>query len=140
MKQQFITVLLVSTFLLTGCASVVATSGSIVIRDENSGAGNSFTDSDRQKIHQYYKSNRGRHKKYESPSGHTRRDGNLPYGLAKRDRLPPGLRTRGLPGDLELQLSTLANNNTRVIVGDNVVIVDSNSRVVIDIYRNMIVD
>ncbi len=140
MKRLFIIMLLVATLLLAGCVSMVATSDSIVIQDENTSTGSSFTGRDRQIIHHYYKLQRGRHKSYKTPPEHASHNGNLPYGLAKRDQLPPELYTRGLPKDLESQLTALPKNYIRVIVGGDVVMLDSNSRVVIDIYRNVIVD
>jgi len=132
--------LLVAVLFLAGCVSIVATSDRIAIHDENTSTGNSFTGRDRQIIHHYYKSQRSRREKYKTPPKHARRGDSLPYGLAKRDQLPPGLYTRELPKDLESQLATLPKNYIRVIVGGDIVIMDSNSRVVIDVYRNLIVD
>lgn len=138
MNQRIIIVLLVSVSLLAGCASVAGTSGTIVIHDENVSIGISFTDRDRQIIHSYYKSHRGKNKKHKTPPGLAKRDGDLPHGLAKRDQLPPGLHARGLPGDLESQLTVLPKGYLRVIVGGDVVIMNRNTRVVIDIYRDVV--
>lgn len=117
---------------------MAGTSGTIVIHDENVSIGITFTDRDRQIIHSYYKSHLGKSKKHKTPPGLAKRDADLPHGLAKRDQLPPGLQSRGLPQDLESQLTILPRNYVRVIVGGDVVIMDRNTRVVIDIYRDVV--
>lgn len=78
----------------------------------------------------------------------------LPPGLAKRDRLPPGLekqlRERGtlppglqkrmqpLPYDLERQLRRLPRGYRRVIVGGSVILMEERSALIYDIIRNVI--
>jgi hypothetical protein len=80
--------------------------------------------------------------------------GNLPPGLAKRDRLPPGLekqlRERGtlppglqkriepLPDDLERQLSRLPGGYRRGVIGGNVILMNEKTAVIMDIVRNVI--
>ncbi len=79
---------------------------------------------------------------------------NLPPGLAKRDRLPPGLEkqlaTRGtlppglqkriqpLPMDLERQLPPLPTGWRRAVIAGNVILMNEKTRVVYDIIRNAI--
>jgi len=76
---------------------------------------------------------------------------NLPPGLAKRDRLPPGLesqlRERGtlppglqkkivpLPVDLERRLPPPPSGCSRVIIGGNIVLMDTNSFYVHAVFR-----
>jgi hypothetical protein len=76
----------------------------------------------------------------------------LPPGLAKRDRLPPGLekqlRERGtlppglqkrihpLPLELERQLRKLPGGYTRVIIGASVVLMNEKTQVIHDMIRN----
>ncbi len=78
---------------------------------------------------------------------------NLPPGLAKRDRLPPGLekqlRERGtlppglqkrvqpLPGDLERQLPRLPVGYRRVILAGSVILMNEKTSVIADIIRNV---
>jgi len=78
---------------------------------------------------------------------------NLPPGLAKRDRLPPGLekqlRERGtlppglqkrvqpLPDDLERQLPRLPGGYRRVILAGNVILMNDKTSVIADIIRNV---
>ncbi len=83
----------------------------------------------------------------------TNRSG-LPPGLAKRDRLPPGLekqlRERGtlppglqkkvqpLPFELEGQLHRLPTGYRRVVIGGNVILMNEKTSVIYDIIRNTI--
>jgi len=78
---------------------------------------------------------------------------NLPPGLAKRDRLPPGLekqlRERGtlppglqkrlspLPDDLDRQLPRLPGGYRRGVVGGNVILMNDKTSVIVDIIRNV---
>jgi hypothetical protein len=78
----------------------------------------------------------------------------LPPGLAKRDRLPPGLekqvRQRGtlppglqnrihpLPPDLERQLRRLPGGYVRVVVGASVVLMNQQTNVVYDVVRSVV--
>ncbi|PYU30613.1 MAG: hypothetical protein DMG28_18305 [Acidobacteria bacterium] len=80
--------------------------------------------------------------------------GDLPPGLAKRDRLPPGLekhlRERGslppglqkrmqpLPFELERQLHRLPTGYRRVVIGGNVILMNEETSVVYDIIRDAI--
>jgi len=79
---------------------------------------------------------------------------NLPPGLAKRRRLPPGLerqlylngslppglakRTYSLPLDLEWSLPKLPKGVVRVVIGVDVVLLDRNSNTVLDIVRRVL--
>ncbi len=78
----------------------------------------------------------------------------LPPGLAKRDRLPPGLekqlRERGtlppglrkklhpLPIELERQLHRLPTGYKRVILGGNIILMEEKTAVIYDIIRDVI--
>jgi len=83
-----------------------------------------------------------------------RHHSNLPPGLAKRNRLPPGLekqlRERGtlppglqkrvqpLPFELERQLHQLPTGYRRVVIGGNVILMNEKSALIYDIIRNAI--
>ena len=136
-KQQLFVILLITATSLAGCATTIATSGRIVIHDKNISVGIVFTDRDRQLIHRYYESLR--HSRRKLPPGLAKK-GRLPHGLAKRDQLPPKLAKRSLPTDLESSLSPLTKGYVRVVVGSDVVIMNRSTRVVIDIYREVVVD
>ena len=75
----------------------------------------------------------------------------LPPGLAKRDRLPPGLQKqiqrngtlppglakRGLPGDLRGRLPRRKGQDYRV-VGSDIVLIETATNVVLDIMKNVL--
>ncbi len=57
----------------------------------------------------------------------------LPPGLAKRKQLPPGLAKRGLPGDLNDALPPPPRGTERVIIDNNVVLIQKATGIVLDI-------
>jgi hypothetical protein len=110
--------------LLGGCASYTATSGRVVIKDDTTVAGARIDARDRALIRDYYGSEKGRLPK---PGG------NLPPRLAIRDKLPPSLQGEPLPYELERRLAKLPSPHARVRVGQDVVLMDRNTRVIFDI-------
>lgn len=77
------------------------------------------------------------------------RGNGLPPGLAKRDQLPPGLAKRGnqlppglmkgdLPPDLENKLGDLPKNVERVIVDDDVLLVQKGTDLILDVIEGVI--
>ncbi|SLN15406.1 hypothetical protein OCH7691_00315 [Oceanibacterium hippocampi] len=66
----------------------------------------------------------------------------LPPGIAKRlargKPLPPGIAKRGLPDGLAAQLAPLGSRYERVIVGDDVTIIETATAVVVDILRDVL--
>lgn len=120
---------LVFAALAAGCATQAATSGRVVIRDQNAVVDVSFSRHDRAYIEQYYRGTRPK----GLPPGLAKRNGALPPGLAKRETLPPGLATHPLPVELERQLTPLSAVYVRVRVGHDVVLMDRKTRVVFDV-------
>ena len=116
--------------MLGGCASYTATSGQVVIRDDDTSIDVRIGDHDRALIRDYYKS--AKHKN-GLPPGLAKRGGNLPPGLAKRDKLPPGLQGDPLPHDLERRLSRLPTSYVRIRVGQDIVLMNGNTRVMVDV-------
>jgi hypothetical protein len=112
---QFIVLVL----MLDGCAAYTATSGQVVIRDDDTSIDVRIGDHDRVLIRDYYKS--AKHKK------------GLPSGLAKHDRLPPGLQGDPLPYDLERSLTKLPSSYVRIRVGQDIVLMNGNTRVMVDV-------
>jgi hypothetical protein len=134
MFVRFALIMLGLPFLLSGCAGMELTSGNVVLTDHGTQAGIVFTSRDRTIIDRYY-ANLPVHKRM--PPGLARRE-HLPPGLVKRDRLPRGLRGRGLPAALERQLHSLPTGYVRIVVGNDLVLMDRSSRVVMDIYRDVV--
>jgi hypothetical protein len=120
-----------AVILLGGCASYTATSGQVVIKDDDSRIDVRIGDSDRVLIRDYYKKS-AKHNK-GLPPGLAKRGGNLPPGLAKRDKLPPGLQGDPLPYDLEKQLTRLPSSYVRVRIGQDIVLMDRKTRVMVDV-------
>ena len=114
---------------LSGCATHTLTSGRIVLQDEHSVIDVSIND--RALIRNYYK--KYKKKRKGLPPGLAKRRGNLPPGLAKRDTLPPGLRGEPLPRVLEEKLSPLPSSYVRVVVGQDIVLMNKKTRVVFDV-------
>jgi hypothetical protein len=129
--------ILLSALTLTsiGCAGLQLTGGGISVSSNGSVSGAVvLSSSDREIIARYYSSHRGK----RTPPGLAKRGGRLPHGLAKRDTLPRGLQERGLPADLQRQLRPLPSGYVRVIVGNDIVLMNRDTRVVMDIYRDIV--
>lgn len=111
----------------SGCATHAMTSGRVVLDDGNRQVAVQISARDRSVIEDYYAG------KKNLPPGLAKRAGGLPPGLAKRDKLPPGLRSDPLPADLERRLARLPTGYARVRIGGDVVLIDSRTRVVLDV-------
>lgn len=87
-----------------------------------------FTDDDRRIIHDYYRKN--------LPPGLAKKD-KLPPGLQKqlekKGSLPPGLEKRTLPAALETRLSPLPAGYVRLKVDDDIVLLNEITQVIVDI-------
>ena len=126
MNRHFL--LALALLMLAGCATQAATSGRVVIRDDTGVVDIRINDRDREYIHDYFRGGKG------LPPGLAKRGGHLPPGLAKRDRLPPGLGGgEPLPYELERKLSQLPSSYVRVRIGQDIVLMDRNTRVVLDV-------
>lgn len=120
---------------LGGCATHVLTSGRFAVRDDHARVEVAITPHDRTLIQDYYREHtRSRAKK--TPPASAKR-GQLPPGLGKRDTLPPGLQGRGLPDPLEARLSPLPAPYTRVIIGGDVVLMNRQTRLIMDVQRGV---
>jgi len=112
-----------------GCA----TSGAVVVEDENTRVEVVFSDRDRTLIQDYY---RRRH----LPPGLAKRS-SLPPGLQKqvqrRGQLPPGLRGERLPDELEVKLSPLPEGQVRVRVGVDIVLMNTRTHVILDVIKDI---
>ena len=111
-----------------GCATHTATSGRVVIRYDRVAVEARFSDRDRAAIEQHYRAAKPK----KAPPGLEKRE-SLPPGLAKRDTLPPGLQGRLLPRELEARLTVLPAAQVRVIIGRDIVLMQRDTRVVLDI-------
>ncbi len=62
----------------------------------------------------------------------------LPPGLAKRQSLPPGLQKQALPEEVTRHLPPPPKGTERVIVDNDVVLVEKGTQIVLDIIRDVI--
>ena len=125
MNRHLLVVL--AMLMLSGCATQVATSGRVVIKDDTRVVDIRIDDRDRAHINDYYRGKKG------LPPGLAKRGGNLPPGLAKRDRLPHGLEGDTLPYELERKLAKLPSPYVRIRVGQDIVLMNRNTRVIFDV-------
>lgn len=80
---------------------------------------------------------KGQGKSGELPPGLAKRDG-LPPGLAKRESLPPGLAKRSLPDDLETRLGPPPDGTERVIVDNDVLLIEKGTEILLDVITDVI--
>ncbi len=94
-----------------------------------------FSDRDRGLIEDYYS-----HRKSDLPPGLAKKK-HLPPGLQKQmernGHLPPGLEKRSLPGNLERRLSALPSGYGRVVVGRDVLIIQTSTQQILDILHDI---
>ena len=110
-----------------GCATYVATSGGVLVRDDSAGTKFQFSERDRSTVVEYYHRQRSQNNS-SRPAKRT-----TSPGLAKREVLPPGLEGRSLPRDLESRLRVLPPTYVRLLVGRDLVLMERNTRVLQDI-------
>lgn len=103
-----------------------------------------FSEAERRTIRDYYGEKRSAYSGKAGrglPPGLARRD-RLPPGLEmqlQRDgRLPPGLEKQALPGDLIYRLPPVPRGYERVIVDAHVVLVETASQVIADIITDVV--
>lgn len=126
-----------AVLLLSGCETLPGISGQVGVSSPHAAVSVAFSDRDRQMISDYYA---GQARSGRTPPGLAKRD-RLPPGLEKQLRrngeLPPGLQGRGLPGDLEARLSRLPAGYARVVIGGDIVLSNTRTRVVVDILKGV---
>ncbi|CAA6604421.1 LWamide neuropeptides [Rhodospirillaceae bacterium LM-1] len=106
-------------------------------------ANDGFTSEQKRAIDDYFRTSRADDKEGQRAEKRSRdtlppglaKKGRLPPGLAKRDTLPPGLAKRDLPNDLESRLGQLPWGRERSIVGDDIVLIDTATNVILDILK-----
>ena len=108
------------------------------VRDDHASVQISITPHDRTLIQDYYREH-ARNRAKNTPPGLAKR-GQMPPGLGKRDTLPSGLQGRGLPDNLEARLSTLPAPYVRVIIGADLVLMNRQTRVIMDVLRGVVLE
>lgn len=133
MRRAMLVVSVSAAVLLTACASPPQVRhGDVVIADHGRDVEIRFSHRDRMLIRDYYRRN--------LPPGLARK-ARLPPGLEKQiyqhGSLPPGLAGRALPHELEQRLSHLPDGYARVRMGMDVVLLNRNTRIIVDLIRDI---
>lgn len=116
-----------------------------------------FSDGERKIIREYYAKGIMETAREQQGSGKAKGKGKkgLPPGLAKREKLPPGLQKQlqrngtlppglekkmePLPREIEARLKPLPPDHARVVIGTDVIILDKTTQKVVDIIRDVAV-
>jgi len=143
--------------VLQGCASFLATSGRVAVKDDRAVSQSSsssraepvlapspqsktatprdvrvalaagFSTRDRLTIEEYFDKQRGAQSRREL----------LPAGFMTNDRLPASIQGQLLPRSLESRLTVLPDAYVRLQVGRDVLLMERESRVVLDLLRGV---
>ena len=88
----------------------------------------------------YKREDHGKKSKHDLPPGLAKKD-KLPPGLQKQleknGRLPPGLARNDLPKNLRDKLYAPQKGTKRLVVGDDVILIDTATDIVLDILRGV---
>ena len=137
MINAFIKFFILGVFLISLSGCLTLNQGRVVLADEDTSVSVVFSDNDRTHIHDYYHKKK---KRKHMPPGLAKRD-RLPPGLEKQlhknGQLPPGLQGRDLPYELENKLSRLPEGYIRVQVSGDIVLMNKNTRVVLDVIKDV---
>lgn len=140
------------TALLTGLLLVLITLPlTTQARDSDTLLGSVFSEIERRTIVEYYRGRFGRPVHEQSRQRPTKNQKGLPPGLARRDRLPPGLEQqlqrnghlppglekRDLPDGLERLLPPRRAQYRRVVVDNDVLLIEVATGLILDILRDV---
>lgn len=127
---------LFTTGLGSGIASASDLSGRVTVQGDHGMVDIAFGDRDRQLIREYYGY---KPKQKQLPPGLAKK-GKLPPGiqkqLVKRGQLPPGLEYQPLPRELDRRLSRLPDGYARVVIGGSFVLFNERTRVIFDLMQD----
>lgn len=114
-----------ATLFLYGCTVYpTGSSARVYTQTDNVSLSLAFNDYDRSRIFHYYGyPHRGRK---PLPPGHYKR-------FERHKPLPPGFYPRPLPSELDHNLSPLPSGYIRVIIGDDIAIMNTRTRVIYDV-------
>lgn len=126
-KKILLLALVSASLLLNGCV----TTQSVGVRTHAPGISTSFyfSDSDRSRIKGYYLYNHRPHNK-PIPPGHRKR---YSHHYQRHQVLPHGVPYSRLPHRLESRLPRLPAGYIRIIVGDDVMIMNVKTRIIYDV-------
>ncbi|MCK4536498.1 MAG: hypothetical protein KAT93_05765 [Desulfuromonadales bacterium] len=126
--------------VLGGCVNApYSTSGRVVVQGDHGMIDIAFSDHDRELLREHYGyKHKSKHK--HLPPGLAKKD-KLPPGLQKqlvrRGELPPGLQYRRLPNELDRRLSRIPDGYLRAMIGGSFVLFNENTRVIFDVIHDL---
>jgi hypothetical protein len=131
--------------IATALAVLLSSGSSAFAQGRGHGKGHNKHDDDEQ--HDYYKD----HDREEMRGWYNEHQGSLPPGLAKRDRLPPGLerqlvrrgslppglqkRIQPCPEDLERRLPPPPPDCAHVVISGHLVLLNRRTNVIVDVFH-----
>jgi len=136
---QLLYISVISLFLFSGCVSLpYINSGNVGVKTDDMQVKVGFAESDRRIIYDYYSKQKIKHN-------------NLPPGLAKKEKLPPGLQKqvnkngklpsglakRNLPHELEDKLTAIPRGYVRLQVGGDIILMNKKTEVIVDIIHDI---
>lgn len=133
MNKTRISVLLAAAALASGLAGCYAQPyyGDVQVHDRDYDVRVAFTDHDRVVIRDYYRRlPPGLAKKGKVPPGHA-------YRMRRNDGIPPDVAWEYLPPDVESRLSRLPDGYARIVIGADVAIMNTRTRVVVDLLEDI---
>ena len=121
-----------------GCVSVPGTSSSttVVHRSSNAQVALVFVDDDRSDIQNYYHHHNAMKKAKKVKKGRKESPKHIKK-YKRREHLPVDVPGHRLPQDLELRLVVLPDGYMRVRVGADVLLIDSRTRLIVDIVKDV---
>lgn len=133
--MKTLTLLLAALLALTGCETLQTREVDVGVKGKDQSIRIVFSDRDRDLIRDYYTARAkrlppGLAKKGKIPPGHAMQ-------MERWGRLPPGIAYRPLPGDLERRLSALPEGYARIVLGADIGILDTRTRVVVDVIKDL---
>lgn len=125
------TALFISTPMITGCIAN-PDYGRVSVQGRDVRADIVFTDRDRISIYNYYRRHLppGLAKKHRLPPG-------LRKHLARHGELPPGLRAYRLPANLDRRLRRLPTGYLRLRVGTDIILLHERTHLILDVVQNI---
>lgn len=132
MKIRICVLLVVAAAALAGgLAGCQPYYGDVQVHDRDYDVRVAFTDHDRMIIRDYYRSlPPGLAKKGKIPPGHA-------YKMRRNHGVPPDVAWEYLPADVERGLSRLPDGYARIVIGVDVAIMNTRTRVVVDLLEDL---
>jgi hypothetical protein len=130
MPRSFIVAITAAAFAISACIGTAVPTGAVEI---------AFSVKEKSIIASFYGDDSGSRGKGKGKKKKNKGVGNqgIPPGLAKKGKLPPGIAKRQLPAPLVAQLPPPPHGYERVIVDNDVLLVDIATQVVHDILTDV---